>query len=82
MEELGLDKDAVYLDVREHIKNKNDPFGVIMQAVSGLKPGQSLALRAPFNPVPLIAVMSQKGYQANSKELGSGDWLVQFKPEV
>lgn len=76
----ALKEGTQLLDVRPILASGGEPFGEIMGAVEGLKPGQGLAIRAPFKPSPLFGMLAAKGFQAVSTELGSGDWLVDFQP--
>ena len=68
------------LDVRPILKAGGEPFGEIMQAVASLERQQGLRLLASFNPVPLFAVMEQKGYCHEAQPLDGGDWEVVFTP--
>lgn len=68
------------LDVRPALQAGEEPFQVIMDAVSALAPGQSLRLIAPFRPVPLFSVMANRGFAASDRALGNGDWEVTFSP--
>ena len=68
------------LDVRPILKAGGEPFGEIMQAVASLERQQSLRLLASFKPVPLFAVMQQKGYRHEAQSLDGGDWEVVFTP--
>jgi Uncharacterized conserved protein (DUF2249) len=68
------------LDVREILKAGGEPFSKIMAAVDGLSPGQGLKLLTTFKPVPLFAVMAERGYDHNEREIGGGDWEVVFTP--
>lgn len=70
------------LDVRDILKAGGEPFSAIMQAVDGLAPGQALKLLATFKPVPLFAVMSQRGFDHSEREIGGGDWEVTFTPSA
>ena len=70
----------IELDVRPILKNGGEPFGAIMAAVNGLKPGQGLKLFATFKPVPLFRVMETKGFGYEATELDAGDWQVVFTP--
>jgi uncharacterized protein (DUF2249 family) len=77
-------KKPVTLDVREDIRRGREPFSRIMQATAALGNDQSLLLLAPFEPVPLYAVLQSQGFSHESRELDSGDWEVRFfreKPE-
>jgi uncharacterized protein (DUF2249 family) len=71
----------VELDVRPILRAGGEPFAEIMQAVTGLQPGQGLRLLANFKPVPLFSVLGAKGFGHEAKELADGDWEVLFRPE-
>lgn len=69
------------LDVREDLRRGGEPFPRIMQAVGSLSPGQGLRLLATFEPLPLYAVLSRKGFGHSAVRHGEGDWEVLFSPE-
>lgn len=71
---------VVTLDVREDLRRGREPFGRIMGAVDQLKPNESLRLIAPLHPTPLIAIMTNRGFSHQAKEIGGGDWEVLFEP--
>ena len=73
-----MSQTVVRLDVREDIRNGQEPFGRIMQAISSLKAGEQLLLVAPFEPAPLYAVLAQQGFSHQSTSIASGDWEVLF----
>lgn len=68
------------LDVRPMLRAGEEPFQAIMDAVGALAPGESLRLVAPFRPVPLFAVMANRGFSASDRPLDGGDWEVLFSP--
>ena len=70
------------LDVREMLKTGDNPLPTIMQAVESLSPGQGLRLLAIFKPVPLFAVMAQRGFDHTEHEIDGGDWEVIFTPSA
>ena len=70
------------LDVRPLLAAGEEPFAQIMSAADALKPGQGLALRAPFEPKPLFSVFAARGFEAHSHCLAPGDWLVEFLPQA
>jgi len=76
----ALDPGAVLVDVREDLKTGRECFDRIMSAFESLRPGQTLALRAPFQPNALFAVMAEKGFRAESLHLAQEDWIVLFHP--
>lgn len=68
------------VDVRPLLRSGGEPFGAIMAAVGRLAPGEGLRLFAPFKPVPLFAVMADKGFAHSERELDRGEWEVLFTP--
>jgi len=72
--------DFVELDVRPILKAGGEPFAQIMQAVQGLAPGQGLRLFATFKPTPLLNLMQSRGFGHEAREIGGGDWQVDFTP--
>jgi len=75
-----MSPDYIDVDVRPILRSGGEPFSVIMAALARLEPGQGLRLLATFRPVPLFAVMAEKGFAHLEKELGGGEWEVLFKP--
>ncbi|MFN7141232.1 MAG: DUF2249 domain-containing protein, partial [Limisphaerales bacterium] len=76
-----MNKNALRLDVRADIQNGREPFSRIMQAVASLGQNEDLVLVAPFEPVPLLAVLAKRGFTHEAKELSGGDWEVRFHRE-
>lgn len=70
----------VDLDVRPILREGGEPFAQIMQAVKSLAPGQGLRLFATFKPTPLLRVLGSQGFSGEAKEIGGGDWQVEFTP--
>jgi len=70
---------TVTLDVREDIQSGRDPFGKIMQAVTGLGAGDTLRLVAPFEPLPLFQLLARQGFTHQATPMSSGDWEVLFE---
>ena len=71
---------VVDLDVREDLRNGQEPFSRIMAARREVPPGGVLRLRAIFEPVPLYAVMAKQGFDHWTEELAADDWRVWFYP--
>jgi uncharacterized protein (DUF2249 family) len=69
---------VVTLDVRPDIERGVEPFSRIMRTVAGLNGGEDLLLIAPFEPVPLFAVLARQGFGHLSHPTPSGDWEVLF----
>lgn len=75
-------EEVVHLDVRDDLRQGREPMSKIVSAAKSLKPGQSLCLRATFEPIPLFKVLSSMGLDHEAKRLGEGDWQVLFKPRA
>ena len=71
----------VHLDVREDIRRGHEPFARIMATVKALGPEQALALRAPFEPVPLLAALGKRGFAYWIDHSAPDDWTVWFYRE-
>ncbi|HEV2434651.1 MAG TPA: DUF2249 domain-containing protein [Verrucomicrobiae bacterium] len=73
-----MSSEIVTLDVRDDLRNGSEPFSKIMYIVGQLRPGERLSLLVPFEPVPLFAVMMQRGFAHEARQLPDGDWEVLF----
>ena len=73
-----MSKNTVTLDVRDDFRQGREPFTRIMQAVARLTQSQDFVLIAPFEPVPLLAVLAQHGFDHQTRQLESGDCEVRF----
>lgn len=71
---------TVELDVRSLLAAGQEPFAQIMDVVGHLLPEQSLTLRVPFKPVPLLNVMKRKGFKSSANLESDGSWQVLFTP--
>ena len=72
--------DYIDVDVRPILRAGGEPFSVIMAALERLEPGQGLRLYATFKPIPLFAVMADKGFAHSAQALDAGEWEVLFTP--
>ena len=68
------------VDVRPILRAGGEPFSVIMAALERLAPGQGLRLYATFKPIPLFAVLANKGFTHSEQALDDGEWQVLFTP--
>ncbi|WP_240376969.1 DUF2249 domain-containing protein [Bacillus piscicola] len=73
--------EPVVLDVREMLRNKQEPLHLIKDTVQALKPDESLIIHATFKPLPLLTYMKRKGYQNEVEHVAKGHWAVTFYPE-
>jgi len=71
----------IHLDVREDIRRGQEPFARIMATVKALGPEQVLVLRAPFEPVPLLAALGKRGFAHWAEQSAPDDWTVWFYRE-
>ena len=70
--------EVVELDVREELRAGREPFSKIMAVVGSLRDDQVLHLRAIFEPVPLLALLSKRGLAHEVRQRSSDDWSVWF----
>lgn len=66
------------LDVRPLIAAGEKPFAPIAALADEIPPGGAFRLIAPFRPDPLFSVMARKGFTADAREIGGGDWEIVF----
>jgi uncharacterized protein (DUF2249 family) len=55
--------EAIEMDVRPILAQKQDPLKLIMQNINKLGPGQCLKIINSFEPVPLINMLVKKGFR-------------------
>lgn len=66
------------LDVRPDLERGDEPFVRIMEAAARTGSGQSLVIIAPFEPVPLYAVLGAQGFTYQAECVASDEWIVHF----
>jgi len=66
------------LDVRPDLESGGEPFVRIMEAVAIIKPGETLVIIAPFEPVPLYDVLGARGFSHETAMVAAGEWVVRF----
>ncbi len=66
------------LDVRPELEQGGEPFVRIMEAASAIKPGGTLVIIAPFEPVPLYDVLGARGFSHETEKVAADEWMVQF----
>jgi uncharacterized protein (DUF2249 family) len=69
---------ARVVDARPVIAAGGEPFEQIMEAASSLGDGEVLVVYAPFEPVPLEAVLGEQGFGFVADALDGGDFRVTF----
>ncbi|WP_099157198.1 DUF2249 domain-containing protein [Virgibacillus ndiopensis] len=75
---MRKNEEVTELDVREDLRLKKEPFDKIMAAVKQLKVGEIFILHAPFNPVPLHAVLKRKGFDHEAEKIDRKHWKVTY----
>lgn len=70
----------VELDVREQLRNKLEPFQLIMDAVKTLGQDDIFVLHATFKPTPLLGFLKMKGYASKSvqQQEDKDHWITTF----
>jgi uncharacterized protein (DUF2249 family) len=66
------------LDVRPELAKGGEPFVRIMEAASAIRPGGSLVIIAPFEPVPLYDVLAARGFAHETVKVAADEWAVRF----
>ena len=66
------------LDVRPMLARGEEPFSTIMQAADALPDDGVLELTAPFDPVPLYAVLGNRGFTHRTEQRGPAEFVVRF----
>jgi uncharacterized protein (DUF2249 family) len=66
------------LDVRPELEQGGEPFVRIMEAASAIRPGETLVIGAPFEPVPLYAVLEARGFVHETEKVAADEWVVCF----
>jgi uncharacterized protein (DUF2249 family) len=69
---------AVVVDVRDDIRRGEEPLARIVAAAKSLGAADALAVRAPFEPVPLYDVLGRRGLVHWTEQLADADWRVWF----
>lgn len=60
------------LDVRPLVARGEEPLGAILGALETLQLGETLVLHAPFEPVPLYAVLARSGFSWEDPHMQGG----------
>jgi hypothetical protein len=70
------------LDVRKMLSQGIEPFPAIRKRVDALRPGEGLALTAPFLPSPLIEKLRSEGFTSRVEHQPDGSWITYFWRET
>lgn len=66
------------LDVRKLLSRGVEPFPAIRKRVDALKPGEGLAVIAPFLPSPLIEKLCSENFSSRAEPQLDGSWVTYF----
>lgn len=66
------------LDATAMLASGVEPLQAILEAAGTLPPGKVLHVRSPFEPVPLLGVMAERGFAHRSAQFGEQDWSTWF----
>jgi len=65
-------------DVRKLLAEGAEPYPEIRKRVDALKPGEGLAIIAPFLPSPLIEKLHSEGFTYRVEPQPDGSWVTYF----
>jgi uncharacterized protein (DUF2249 family) len=68
-------------DARKLLVQGIEPFPEIRKRVDALKPGEGLAVIAPFLPSPLIEKLQSEGFSSRAEPQPDGSWVTYFSRE-
>lgn len=68
------------LDARPMLEEGQHPLSKVLAALGELKPGEVFELIAPFAPIPLIDVVTKKGFEVWWSEEGPELFKVYIRP--
>lgn len=66
------------LDARKLLAQGIEPFPAIRKSVDALKPGEGLAVIAPFLPSPLIEKLRGENFASRVEPQPDGSWVAYF----
>lgn len=70
---------VVELDVRPFLREKKEPFQLIMDQVKALNKEDTFILHATFKPTPLLGLLKLKGYGNEIEKVENDHWIVTFR---
>jgi uncharacterized protein (DUF2249 family) len=66
------------LDVRPILAGGEEPLEMILESAGGVSAGGVLEITAPFEPVPLYAVLRARGFAHVTEVRGADEFVVRF----
>ncbi|MDG4577358.1 MAG: DUF2249 domain-containing protein [Defluviicoccus sp.] len=67
---------AARIDVRPHLAAGREPLDDIIALACPVRVGGTLIIDAPFDPVPLHAVLAEHGFETFAERIEAGHWRV------
>lgn len=72
------DAKVIELDVREQLRNKLEPFQLIMDTLKTVEQDDIFVLHATFKPTPLIGLLKMRGFAGKAEMLEKEHWVATF----
>ncbi|WP_018752473.1 DUF2249 domain-containing protein [Paenibacillus sanguinis] len=72
------DAKVIELDVREQLRNKLEPFQLIMDTLKTVEQDDIFVLHATFKPTPLIGLLKMKGFAGKAEMQEKEHWVTTF----
>lgn len=69
---------TIELDVRPYLRQKLEPFQLIMEHVKKLEADDTFVLHATFKPTPLLGKMKMRGFAYKTEQIDKEHWVVTF----
>jgi len=69
-------------DVRKLIAQGTEPFPEIRKRVDAVKPGEGLAVIAPFLPAPFPEKLRSEGFATRAEPQPDGSWVAYCSREA
>lgn len=73
-----VSSDIVQLDVRPLLSEGRDPLKLIMKTIAAMREGQALRLVTDFEPLPLMHLLSAKGFRYSCEPQAEGIYHTYF----
>ena len=64
------------IDARALLARGQDPLGAVVERAASIPQGATLAIDAPFDPVPLRRVLAARGFSSHGRRLAPDHWLI------
>lgn len=75
---VDITSKARVFDARPALAAGEEPFAAIMEAVAQVADDEAFVVYAPFEPVPLEAVLGEQGFRHVADQIDESTWRVTF----